>query len=156
MESPRLNTGLDVLDPEECLRLLATEPVGRLGVIIDGKPVTFPVNFALAGEHIVIRTDQSAKLTAALAGPVVFEVDHIDRARRTGWSVMIHGSAHLTGGRVGRPGSQNRVLSPWREADLPHLLQIVPEKITGRRISTPTAHRWPVVGAVGLEPVPDR
>jgi hypothetical protein len=143
METSRLNTGLDVLDQAECVRLLGTETVGRLGVVVDGEPSIFPVNFALAGEDIVVRTDPGSKLMAALGGPMVFEVDHLDENTQTGWSVMVHGTAELAEGRPSRTGSQNRVLQPWRQADLPHLLRIVPKTITGRRITTPTQHRSP-------------
>jgi uncharacterized protein len=146
MESTKLNSGLDVLDPEECLRLVAPQTVGRLGIIVDGHPEIHPVNFALAGEHVVIRSDPGTKLAAALAGPVVFEVDHFEEATNTGWSVMMHGCAQLASGAAGRTGPQNRVLRPWRQAELPHQLRIVPVNITGRRISTPRPHRWPPAG----------
>ena len=42
MEASRLNTGLDVLDQTECARLLATETVGRLGVVVDDEPQDLP------------------------------------------------------------------------------------------------------------------
>jgi nitroimidazol reductase NimA-like FMN-containing flavoprotein (pyridoxamine 5'-phosphate oxidase superfamily) len=142
-----LNSGLVELDAVECMQLVRQEMVGRLGIIVDGRPEIHPVNFAVAGEEVLIRTDQGTKLTNALAGPVVFEVDRIDPETRTGWSVMIHGAAQLTNGPAGRSGSQNRVLRPWREAALPHVVRIVPTRITGRRIATPTTHRWPYAGS---------
>ena len=141
MEAPRLNSGVDPLNELDCWRLLATELVGRLGVIIDGRPEIFPVNFALAGEDIIIRTDHGAKSVAALSGPVAFEVDHFDDADCSGWSVMVHGSAEVVTSRTGIPGSQNRVLKSWLEAHLPHLLRITATQITGRRITTHTARR---------------
>ena len=95
----------------------------------------------------MIRTDHGTKLLAALGGPVVFEVDHLDEDSLSGWSVMVHGTARLSGGREERPGSQNRVLRPWPEAERPHLLRIVAKKVTGRRISTSRAHRWLMAGA---------
>ena len=139
MQAPKLNSGVDPLDELECRRLLGTELVGRLGVIIDGRPEIFPVNFALAGEDIMIRTDQGSKAAAALSGPVVFEVDHFDGADRSGWSVMVHGSAEVVTGPSGRPGSQNRALTPWLDVHLPHLLRITATQITGRRISGQSA-----------------
>ena len=42
MEPPKLNSGLDALEPEECFRLLATETVGRLGVVVDGRTGDLP------------------------------------------------------------------------------------------------------------------
>ena len=108
MESAKLNSGLEVLDPGECLRLLATQTVGRLGIIVEGRPEIHPVNFAVAGEYVIIRSDQGTKLVAALSGPVVFEVDQFEAVSHTGWSVMIHGSAQLASPRAGR----NRFAEP--------------------------------------------
>ena len=138
MEPSKLNTGLDTLERSVCLRLISNETVGRLGVIIDGRPEVYPVNFVVvAGEDILIHTDQGRKLAAAVGGPVVFEVDHLDATTRTGWSVMVHGTAHLTSGHEVRAGSQNGVLRPWRNADLPHQLRIGMATVTGRRINLP-------------------
>jgi nitroimidazol reductase NimA-like FMN-containing flavoprotein (pyridoxamine 5'-phosphate oxidase superfamily) len=147
VDASELNSGLEVLDPTECMELVRQEVVGRLGVIVDGRPEIHPVNFAVAGEEVLIRTDQGTKLRSALRGPVVFEVDRIDPETHTGWSVMLHGTAQLTSAREGRSGSQNRVLRSWREAELPNLLRVVPKRVTGRRISTPTTHRWPHAGS---------
>jgi uncharacterized protein len=161
MSPSQLNTGLDILGPAECLHLMSSETIGRLGVVVAGRPEIYPVNFVLAGDDIMIRTDEGTKLSASVGGPVVFEVDHLDRDARAGWSVVVHGSAHLTSGREGRPRQQNAVLRPWRQAVLPHTLRIVPETITGRRISrtgppsTPSGsdtgdgHAGPGVSAVG-------
>jgi nitroimidazol reductase NimA-like FMN-containing flavoprotein (pyridoxamine 5'-phosphate oxidase superfamily) len=142
----KLNSGLEVLDAIECMNLVRQEEVGRLGIIVDGRPEIHPVNFAVAGEEVLIRTDQGTKLTNALGGPVVFEVDRIDPETCTGWSVMLHGTAKLTSARTRRSGSQNRTLQSWREADLTQLLCILPSRITGRRVLSPTAHRWPPAG----------
>jgi uncharacterized protein len=139
MSLTQLNTGLDVLNPAECLRLIRTVTIGRLGVVVAGRPEIYPVNFVLAGEDIVVRTDEGTMLSAALGAPVVFEVDLLDQDARAGWSVVVHGSAHLTAGHGGRPGSQSGMLRPWPQAVLPHLLRIVPESITGRRISRPVS-----------------
>jgi nitroimidazol reductase NimA-like FMN-containing flavoprotein (pyridoxamine 5'-phosphate oxidase superfamily) len=147
VDSTKLNSGLEDLTPTECMDLVRQEVVGRLGIIVDGRPEIHPVNFAVAGEDILIRTDQGTKLSSALAGPVVFEVDRFDPEARRGWSVMLHGTAELTSTRAGRSGSQNRVLRSWREAELPQLLRIVPTRITGRRILASSAHRWPQAGS---------
>ena len=147
MDASKLNSGLEDLAPAECMELVRGEVVGRLGIIVDGRPEIHPVNFAVAAGEVLIRTDQGTKLSSALAGPVVFEVDRIDPETRTGWSVMVHGTAELTSLRAGRSGSQNRVLRSWREAELPQLLRILPTRLTGRRISTPSEHRWPRAGS---------
>ena len=91
-----LNTGLEVLPHAECIRLLACEDFGRLGVVIAGKPEIFPLNYVLDHDDaVVFRTGPGTKLT----GPVVFEVDRLDRDAGSGWSVVVHGSTR----RVPRP-----------------------------------------------------
>lgn len=66
----------EVLSPNDCLNLLATVSVGRVGVTIDALPVVLPVNFSLLDRAVVFRTVPGTKLDAATAGMgVVFEAD---------------------------------------------------------------------------------
>lgn len=58
---------------------------GRLAVVVGGRPLVFPVNFALDGESIVLRTDTGTKLYGARKGLVAFECDGIDGMYHTGW-----------------------------------------------------------------------
>jgi nitroimidazol reductase NimA-like FMN-containing flavoprotein (pyridoxamine 5'-phosphate oxidase superfamily) len=62
---------LETLDRDECLRLLATVPVGRIGLSIGALPAILPVNFAMVGSSIVIRTVVGSKLDAATRHAVV-------------------------------------------------------------------------------------
>src|SRR6187401_2874753 len=57
--------GLEVLDRAECLRLLSTATLGRIGVQYGALPTVLPVNFVLDGCDIVIRTGRGTKLDAA-------------------------------------------------------------------------------------------
>ena len=63
---PMLNTrtGLEVIEPDECRRLLAADDVGRLAIIDGGTPAVFPINYALDGDAIVFRTGPGTKLSA--------------------------------------------------------------------------------------------
>lgn len=85
---------LDEIDVDECWRLLATQPVGRVAVIVGRYPLVFPVNYVLDGRHIVFRTGIGTKLWAIDRSNVTFEVDELDLVGRTGWSVMVRGAAH--------------------------------------------------------------
>jgi nitroimidazol reductase NimA-like FMN-containing flavoprotein (pyridoxamine 5'-phosphate oxidase superfamily) len=132
-----LNSGLEVIERAECLRLLAGEEVGRLGVVVGGRPEIFPVNYALDGDCVIFRTDPGTKLAAAIQGPAVFEVDQLERATQSAWSVIIHGRAdHVT--TYASPALRERTahlaLYAWTGASKAHLLRIVPTTITGRRI----------------------
>jgi len=78
----------------ESLDLLETQTVGRLCVIENGCPLAFPINFRVARDlddiRIVFRTVPHAAV-ARYEGPASLEVDSIDAATRTAWSVIARG-----------------------------------------------------------------
>lgn len=121
---------LQEIDARECWELLAGGTVGRIGVIVEGRPEIFPVNYSLdASESVIIRTAIGTKLEAAVNHHVVFEVDEIDPDLLSGWSVVVHGVAHHTG----RVAEGRNPLKPWRD-DTPYLLRIAASSLSGRRI----------------------
>ena len=130
-------TGLEVLEREECLRLLAGEEVGRIGVVAGGHPLILPVNYVLDGDQVVFRTAPGTKLQAACRTAVAFEVDRFDRARHAGWSVVVQGVAEEVTS-FSDPAVLARLdrlhLVPWAEGDKPNVVRIVPRVITGRRV----------------------
>ena len=91
MTTTNARTEIEVLTREECLRLLAAEEVGRIAVVLGRQPLIMPVNYVLDGETIVLRTDPGTKLATGSLERVAFEVDHIDRERQAGWSVLVQG-----------------------------------------------------------------
>jgi len=126
---------LQVLSGVECYRLLAAQQVGRLGVDAGHYPVIFPVNYALDGEAILIRTEPGTKLPAADYANVTFEVDNIDRQTRSGWSVLVRGVAEeVTAARRGEPlvGTRARTPDPWAAGERGRWIRIVPQGISGR------------------------
>jgi uncharacterized protein len=103
-------------------------------------PVVLPVNFALDGEEIVIRTGAGTKLDAALRNAVVaFEVDEIDPVYHSGWSVMVTGMAR----ELRAPGEIERAralpLRPWAPGVRDAFIAIPAQLVSGRRISAPVA-----------------
>ena len=87
-------TGLERLEREDCLRLLASQRVGRVAVVSVGQPLIFPVNYALDGDTVVFRTAAGTKFDAAVRGaPASFEIDSFDALYHTGWSVVVSGRA---------------------------------------------------------------
>lgn len=124
------------IDRDECLALLARAEVGRLAVVDGGQPLVFPVNFAMAGESPVLRTAPGTKLQAE-GRRVCFEVDEVDVGTQTGWSVMVIGWLEevnrLHPVMLGACDSLR--VRPWAAGSRPHLLRVVPRRITGRRIA---------------------
>jgi nitroimidazol reductase NimA-like FMN-containing flavoprotein (pyridoxamine 5'-phosphate oxidase superfamily) len=122
--------GLEVLDREECLRLLGSVPLGRIGVTSDALPAVLPVNFRFDGERILVRTAQGTKLDAATRNAVVaFEVDDFDTVQHTGWSVMVTGVAR----EIDEPEGSDPAIPRWAGDGSVRLIAIEPELVSGRR-----------------------
>jgi uncharacterized protein len=123
------------LDQDECEDLLRQATLGRLGVIVDGRPEIFPVNHVFDEERgcVAFPTNARTKLHAALNWPwVAFEVDGCED--EVGWSVLVVGQAEeiTDAGIISRLARQRHVL--WAGGEKAHWLRIVPSKITGRRV----------------------
>ena len=126
--------GLEILDEDECLRLLDTVPVGRVAVSIGALPAVFPVNFARYDHRVVFRTGQGTKLDAAARNAVVaFEADQFDATQREGWSVMAVGRAADITDDLELIGGDGRVV-PWAQGARQHYVCITIELLSGRRI----------------------
>jgi len=125
---------LEVLSSGECLDLLCTQAVGRVGLSVGALPVVLPVNFVVDGEHIILRTGFGTKLSAALRNAVVcFEVDDIDQRDQTGWSVLVTGTAHELVG-TDAAHAATLPLRPWPGSTADHLVAISIDLVSGRRI----------------------
>jgi nitroimidazol reductase NimA-like FMN-containing flavoprotein (pyridoxamine 5'-phosphate oxidase superfamily) len=121
---------LEEINPSECVELLRTEQVGRIGVVLEGHPEIFPVNYALdASDAVIFRTAFGTKLAAAINHHVVFEVDRIDGQWEAGWSVIVHGVAQQTEHVL----KGETALSTWRD-NAPYLVRISQISISGRRL----------------------
>jgi nitroimidazol reductase NimA-like FMN-containing flavoprotein (pyridoxamine 5'-phosphate oxidase superfamily) len=131
-------TGLEVLAQDECLRLLRKQGVGRVAVVAGGRPMIFPVNYAVDGRAIVFRTDEGSKLDGVTSGiNVAFEIDGIDRMYHTGWSVLVSGVGQHVVGATEVARLAELPLLPWAAGEKSHWVRIRPDAITGRRIMTP-------------------
>lgn len=83
------------LTAEECLSLLQTKTVGRIGVVTPRGPMIFPVNYALSGDTVVFRTlPYGVIANNAHEADVAFEVDSLDDTMQEGWSVLAVGRCH--------------------------------------------------------------
>jgi uncharacterized protein len=127
-------TGLEVLDRDECIALLGRCDLGRLAVVVSGRPLVFPVNFTLHEGAIVMRVDEGTKLHAARNGPVAFECDGTDRVYHTGWSVLASGDAEEVTAAAEVVRFERLPLGTWSPGLKPIWLRIRPKTLTGRRI----------------------
>ena len=123
------------LSVEECLSLMASHPVGRLGVVVDGVPEIYPVNFLLHEGQILFRTDPGSKLHGLQRTPTVsFEVDEFDESDETGWSVLFKGLAAELTDPLEVEQAAAMPLRLWSFGDQTRWVRITPTEITGRRI----------------------
>jgi uncharacterized protein len=82
------------LTRDECFGLLAGQRLGRVVLVDDRGPLALPVNFVLDQRTVLFRTDEGTKLDVAVCrGRVAFQIDGVDQATRTGWSVLVRGEA---------------------------------------------------------------
>lgn len=120
----------------ECLRLLGTAMVGRVVFTEGALPAVRPVNFVLDGADIVFRTAANSTLAQATRrrAVVAFEVDEIDLATHTGWSVVVIGRAYeiVDIDRLVRLSDPHH--APWPDHRSAHTIAIPVEQISGRRL----------------------
>ncbi|MFF0223036.1 pyridoxamine 5'-phosphate oxidase family protein [Streptomyces sp. NPDC004629] len=130
------NDGFRELDRQECLRLLAKVPVGRIVHTRQALPAVLPVNFSLdADGTVLLRTSAASELVRAIHGAVVaFEADQLDPDRQSGWSVVVTGAATV----VTDAAEHERLVrsGPRSWAPSPHevFVRIAPELVTGREL----------------------
>ena len=123
------------LTEAEAVELLGTQEVGRLVFTRWALPAVVPVNFVLRDGAIWIWTASASSMWQAVRGSVVaFEVDQLDAATRSGWSVVVLGVAEL----VTRPeeidDARRHGPEPWIPGRKEHLLRIPLKLVSGRRI----------------------
>jgi nitroimidazol reductase NimA-like FMN-containing flavoprotein (pyridoxamine 5'-phosphate oxidase superfamily) len=133
-----VQTWLVEISHDECADLLAVSVLGRLGVVVNGRPEIFPVNHVFDRESgcVVFPTTAGTKLHSALAWPwVAFEVDGVEPDQAGGWSVAVAGTAEevTDAETIDRVARARKPL--WAAGDAARWVRIVPSKVTGRRIT---------------------
>lgn len=87
-------SGLEILDRDECLALLATARVGRIVFTARGLPAVQPVKFLYCHDALWFPAQAHTDLFgAAHDGVVAFETDAFDTDLDTGWWVSVLGRA---------------------------------------------------------------
>lgn len=131
--------GFRELDRQECFRLLAQVPVGRIVYTQNALPAVLPLNFSLDHDFsVLLRTAATSRIAYAVDGAVVaFEADWFDESGRTGWSVIVTGPAAL----VTDPGEYDRLRCVGPNAWVPTpedvFIRIPSELVAGHAVETP-------------------
>jgi hypothetical protein len=122
---------LSELTIEECWALLGTASVGRIAWSTNRGPEVIPVNFALDGHDVHIRTGgYSAMAQKVDVERVALQVDQVDEQAHTGWSVLARGRAEV---RYGEPTGAPMV-TPWPDGPRSATVVIAIDEISGRRL----------------------
>ena len=130
---------LSEISEDECFALLATQVLGRLAVVRSGRPEIFPVNYALDGRTVTVRTAPGVKLAFGSFSYVAFEVEEIDRSTREGWVVVVRGFAEdiTDAGDAFSVHARGAGAEPWVGGNRDYFLAITRADVSGRRIAAP-------------------
>ncbi len=158
------HTWLVILSSDQCRRRLAEATLGRLAVIVDGRPEIYPINHVYDHDTstVAFPTNTGTKLHSALHWPWVgFEVDGLEgnqRAPRSGESATPHaGSASSTrrspDARFAAPGMRgasagiavapDRAKPPARRPSSDHPHRGLAESFSSRRDVHPQLAQYP-------------
>jgi nitroimidazol reductase NimA-like FMN-containing flavoprotein (pyridoxamine 5'-phosphate oxidase superfamily) len=133
--------GLELLSREECVRLLSTTAIGRIGFHSAALPVILPVAYAVDGDSIVVRVRGGSQLDIATREAVVaFEADDLDASSGGGggWSVAVTGVTST----ITEPAELERMralaLDEWSGLD-DRFIRISLDMLSGRRRRRPVS-----------------
>jgi nitroimidazol reductase NimA-like FMN-containing flavoprotein (pyridoxamine 5'-phosphate oxidase superfamily) len=131
------------LSKEECFGLLAGQHLGRVVLVDDRGPLALPVNYVVDQHTVLFRTGEGTKLdVVGRGGRVAFEVDGVEEATRTGWSVLVRGEAVEVTDPVELARARALPLYAWAPGAKSRYIRILPTVLTGRRIALPEDAPW--------------
>jgi nitroimidazol reductase NimA-like FMN-containing flavoprotein (pyridoxamine 5'-phosphate oxidase superfamily) len=131
--------GLEPLSEQECETLLANHSFGRVAVWSGEHPAVLPVLYRLLDGDVVFRTAPGEKLVAAVLGQeVVFEIDGLEPARRTGWSVNVVGRVEHVVDHQDKERIEQLAIEPWVGDYRNEYVRLHAEHLSGRRIRSDT------------------
>jgi len=138
-------TSLIALPAHECERLLRAGVFGRLVLPTPGRTEVLPVNYAVMGDAVLIRTTPGSLLDRHADGALLLlELDAVDHERWQGWSVVARGrgerldEGHLTIGERCSPGPPR--WAPGRDV----WIRLTWDEISGRKVGAGSPVPTPV------------
>jgi hypothetical protein len=134
---PRADDRLEHLSAYDCWQLLtgAGGPTGIARVVWSGPdlPAIVPVNYAVADGHLWFQTTADSRLARECCDRrVVVEVDRVDTVDRTGWSVIVTGTA--TCRSAAEDAGVLGDLQVWPPGSRELLVRVEPDALSGRRL----------------------
>jgi hypothetical protein len=128
---------LDSLSRYDCWQLVtdAAGPDGVARVVWSGPdgPAIVPVNYTVADGFLWFQTTEGSRLARECCDQqVLVEVDQVDPANHTGWSVVVTGTVTRLPSAAD-PGLLSDLVV-WPSGPRQLLLRVEPDEITGRRL----------------------
>ena len=124
------------LSREDCTRLLRAGVAGRVAIGTPTGPHIVPVNYAVNGESILIRTTAYSLLgTYGRGAQLCFEVDQFDYELERGWSVVVRGRASFVSDQDELAElARSWEPRPWAEGQRNLIVRIPWTEVTGRQL----------------------
>jgi hypothetical protein len=124
------------LSPYECWQLLDHQfRIARVVWAVDGVAAIVPVNYVVADGGLWFQTTHESRLARECPGrEVLVEVDSVDPAALSGWSVIVTGvaqkveSAHV-------PDTLGQI-QVWPQSHRPVFMRVSADRLTGRQLMT--------------------
>jgi len=126
------------LSAEQCWKHLRGQQLGRLAIVMAGRPEIFPINYAVGENSIVFRTAPGTKLARGPDSVACFEIDGYDQHAREGWSVVAVGHLEeITDAGDARSLALRRLrIDPLAPGARLHWIALHAEQVTGRHFAS--------------------
>ena len=128
---------IESIDAAACVRLLAAVDVGRLAVVVDGRPRIVVLNYLVDGGDVLFRTKEDALLVRLTGDDVAvhaeFEVDSAFSAAQSGWSVIATGLL-VREQDPRREAAARSGVRAWAQGERDTVLRLDVAELTGRRV----------------------
>jgi nitroimidazol reductase NimA-like FMN-containing flavoprotein (pyridoxamine 5'-phosphate oxidase superfamily) len=122
-----------VLDAYECWQLLPTEEVARVAWAGRDSVAIVPVNYAVVDKTLWFQTQPYSQLGRHCDGArLALEVDQLDHATKSAWSVVVVGYAEAVA-REEVPETVQQ-MQIWIPGPRSLAVRVSPVEVTGRRV----------------------
>ncbi|GAA2740750.1 pyridoxamine 5'-phosphate oxidase family protein [Kitasatospora cinereorecta] len=128
---------VEELDRAECWAKLSPGGVGRVALPTPDGPLALPVNYRVLDGTVLYRTTAKSILATVAGSELAFEVDRLDEAFSSGWSVLVTGRAEqVTDPEAVGWFQRHADPRPWAGGHRDTWMRIRPTAVTGRAIHT--------------------
>ena len=135
--TPPRTEPIATMSEDEAWDFLAAQNVGRLATAAAGTVDIFPVNYALDGRAILLRTTPGSKLVELVVNSAVaFETDTWDETEAA--SVVLKGRAYILESDDDLARSEARRLETFTVTEKDTWVRIQPTEVEGRRFARPS------------------